>query len=233
MDFSNEVTLITTTRDRPYFLLNCAKSIANQVTPPAEWLVYIDDDFYNYKNVVEQIESIVPYVNVFSKDKKIGRVSSLQYAHSKVKTKYVGWVDDDDWLDRECLAMCANYPYSDFIYTDFFEVRFNSVKIGERNKITFSHKKMLTDNIVFHFRLFTQALFESCGGLDLSYSTTMDYELTLRLLANITPQKINVPLYYYRIHKRRISARYHEQQKINFVRAVNKNRRIYDKYLSE
>lgn len=226
-----EITLITTTRDRAQLLLNCARSIYAQSCPPHEWLVYIDDSYNSYREVIKEIVKLVPYVNVISQDRKIGRVAALEYAHAQVKTQYVGWVDDDDWLHRDCLKICNTYPESSFIYTDFWEVRANSMMIGERNKIPFSHRALLEDNIVFHFRLFTQSLFDTWGGLDLSFDTTMDYELTLRLLAQTVPTKVDIPLYYYRIHKRRISARSKERQQVNFMRALSKNSKLYDKYL--
>ncbi|RMD72989.1 MAG: glycosyltransferase [Cyanobacteria bacterium J149] len=219
-----KITLITTTCDRPHHLWECALSVANQLTSPHQWIIYVDDELEKYQLILPKIKLIVPQAEIITNG-KIGRVNALAYAHQFVKGDWVGWLDDDDWLDHRCLTMFQKYrDYASFIYTDFYEVRNGRAKIGERNTEPYSYKRLLENNIVFHFRLFETALYESVGGVDLTFDTTMDYELSLRLLKKATPLKINQPLYYYRIHRDRISAKLQHRQKENFKRAVEKNK---------
>lgn len=216
-----KITLITTTRNRPHYLWECALSVASQINPPYQWLIYVDDDMVNYQEILTKIERIVPQAEVITNG-KIGRVNALAYAHQFVRGDYVGWLDDDDWLDHRCLSICADQS-ADFIYTDFYEVRNGKAIIGQRNTEPYSYKRLFENNIVFHFRLFKQALYEAVGGVDLEFDTTMDYELSLRLLKEVTPLKVNLPLYYYRIHRHRISAILQHRQRKNFIKAVIKN----------
>lgn len=219
------ITLITTTRNRPDYLLNCAQSIYNQSTQPDEWIIYLDDSYSNYKSVLNQIASQASTRIIIVNRGQIGRVSALHYSHQLVNPlSWVGWVDDDDWLHPDCLTHCLPYlPHHDFIYTDFYEVRGTNYTIGSLNQTPYSYETLLTKNIVFHFRLFKQQLYLDCGGLDLSFDTTMDYELSLRMLKLTSPFKLNLPLYYYRIHRNRISALLSSRQRQNFLRAVKLN----------
>ncbi|MBL1208263.1 glycosyltransferase family 2 protein [Geminocystis sp. GBBB08] len=211
------ITLLTTTYNRPQFLWHCAVGIIKQLLPPKEWIIYVDDDFNIYAEVLDKILRIIPYAKVLG-GTHIGRVAALYNAHHHVETDYCGWVDDDDWLHPNCLAECSKFD-ADIIYTDFYEVHPSKITIGIRNTEPFTMKRMLENNILFHFRLFKTALYHKVGGIDLSYDTSMDYELSLKMLQYCTPHKVNIPLYYYLIHGNRISALYSDRQIINKNRA--------------
>lgn len=215
------VSLITTTHNRPEFLLICAESVGKQSYPCYEWIIYIDDDYFKYVEVINKIKVLVPQVKVIGGE-KVGRVKALSLAHEIVKGDYIALLDDDDWLATDCLEHCRLWD-SDIVYTDFYCVREKSVLIGTRNTENYSWSKMLQYNIMFHFRLYKTSLYYLAGGFDLSFDTTMDYEITLRMLLHkpsIT--KINLPLYYYKIHEDSISGRQRERQVENKKRAVSK-----------
>lgn len=218
-----KISLITTTFDRPEYLLYCAKSVAKQSLPCYEWIIFIDDnDFNKYKDVLKTIKVLVPQT-VIKGGFHIGRVNALNLAHKEAKGDYCALLDDDDWLHPQCLNECSKFD-TDIIYTDFYCVDINnSIVIGARNQVPFNMNKMLKTNIMFHFRLYKTSLFHSVGGFDTSFKTTMDYEITLRMLSlKPTITKINLPLYYYRVHQNSITGKYPKLQRINGFRAIKK-----------
>lgn len=209
------ITLITTTYNRPHLLLQCALSVACSTVPPT-WLIYVDDQFSRYQSTLAIISKLVANVQIIGGN-RVGRTTALKIAHSKVKTKWVGWLDDDDWLDHRCIEYClgANRP---FVYTDFYEVSGNKCRVSSRNQHEYSYQLLLKNNILFHFRLFHNQLYHRCGGIDDSLDTTMDYDLAIRLAQLATPYKINKPLYYYRLHGNRITVKQRERQLENAIK---------------
>ena len=218
-----KISLITTTKDRPDLLLECALSISSQTVLPHEWVVFIDDDFSKYKKTIDKIRTFLPKeLLVMDCKPNTGRVGALIEAHKLATGTHFGLLDDDDWLDCRCIELCSA-GVSDVIYTDFWEVRGKNARISPLNRRPYSYKAMFKSNIVFHFKLYSRWVYEKVGGYDNSFDTSMDYELSLRMLRHCTPEKINQPLYYYRIHDERISCKRKNRQRENARRAVEKH----------
>lgn len=227
------ISLVTTTKNRTDFLLNCAESIVNQIHKPYQWIIYIDDSWEHYEDTINKIKELLPNIilTVIGGD-SIGRVKALNKAHEYVEGEYIALLDDDDWLEPNCLLECINrnkYSY-DLIYTDYYIVNINNTRyVGRLNQTPYSWKEMLKTNIMFHFRLYKASLYKEVKGFDESYETTMDYELTLRMLKlKPTILKINIPLYNYRIHNNSISGTKRGLQIQNAQRA----RSIYTKTIN-
>lgn len=217
-----KISLITTTKNRPSQLLECALSVANQSYQCHEWIIYIDQPLKEYRKILDLITTMIPQAKILGGLEHIGRVTALSEAHKQVTGDYCGLLDDDDKLDKDCLKHCSLWD-SDIIYTDFYYVQDGIKAVSTRNSVEYSWEKMLKDNIMFHFRLYKTTLYHTVGGFDLTFDTTMDYDLTLRMLAlkpSIT--KINLPLYYYTVHPESISSKNKERQAENKKRAVLK-----------
>lgn len=217
------ITIITTAT-RPQMLLECALSVAVQSVQPY-WLIYVDDNMTPFHTVLDKIRCIVPHCTVVGGKKK-GRVIALHEVHQMVETEYCGWLDDDDWLDHRCIAMCqsviAEYR-SPFIYTDYYDVIGSVARVGKRNREPFNYARMLQQNIVHHFRVYSMDLYRSCGGVNLDYDIAIDYEMCLRMLAVVQPHKVDMPLYYYRRHGDRMGVKQSKAQIDNFWRASRDN----------
>mgnify|MGYP001120847847 CR=1 FL=1 len=215
------IALITTTKDRPRYLMECAKSVKAQLKQPTEWIIVIDGDDHAYQSVIDFVKKLVPQT-VFYHAGDVGRNKALRIAHSLVTSDYVGWLDDDDWLHPYCLSQCdKDKP---FIYTDFYCVHTDKPPVvGIRNTKPYTYDALLKDNIVFHYHQYSMDLYHSVGGIDPTFDTTMDYELCLRLLKDVQPHKVDIPLYYYRIHPYSITGRQRDRQITNKQRAIQKH----------
>jgi glycosyltransferase involved in cell wall biosynthesis len=217
------ITIITTTRNRPQMLLECALSVAVQSIQP-KWIIYVDDEMSYYESVLRKVQEIVPQCQIIGGN-RVSRVQALDIAHRHCTTEYVGWLDDDDWLDNRCIAMCQsviNTHQPRFVYTDYYDVIGKAV-LGNRNREPFSYARFLQQNIVHHFRVYEMELYRECGGVNLNLDSAIDYELFLRMLYNVIPYKIDMPLYYYRRHGNRMSVTMSRQQTANARRAISDN----------
>jgi len=154
----NKIALITTTKNRPDLLIECAFSVATQSVLPSQWIIVIDDDINNYLDSIKIINKICPFVEFYEFNK--GRNKALQFGHDKVLVSHVGWLDDDDLLCRDAIKIMSNYLDNDLIYSDFWLVYENKcMKLSPRNRVKYSYEKILTFNCVFHFTIYSINLF--------------------------------------------------------------------------
>lgn len=213
------ITYITTTRNRPIYLLSCAYSVLAQTIRP-EWVIVIDDDYYKYKKVIEIIKKYIPNVFVYCEG-LIGRNKALIKAHELITTTHVAWLDDDDLLSSQATVnLISNLQY-ELVYTDFYVIgNGNKIVVSGRNKVPYSYKNMLKFNCVFHLTMYSMKLYKKCGGINPTYNSSIDYEFRLRQLDYTDPIKINKSLYYYREHKNRITNNLRLKQQENFKRAT-------------
>ena len=213
------ITLITTTRDRPDLFIDCILSVAKQTYKNFEWLIYIDDDIAKYDRCLWLIQKLIPQAQVFG-GVKIGRAKALHVSHLRANGDYIGWLDDDDWLHPDCLQYCSGGK-SEIIYTDFFTVKNGIANISGLNKIPFNKSNFLKNNCLFHFLIFSKQIYLDSGNyINCNFDTTMDVELRYRMLSirPISPEKIDKSLYFYRLHKNRISINLNRLQRANFIK---------------
>lgn len=204
-----KISLITTTRDRSDFLIESALSVAIQTYQPLEWIIYLDDDLREYKFAIDFIQKIIPNVH-FIGGQKIGRSQALIECHKIAQGDYIGLLDDDDLLDKDCLQMCLEeYP---FLFTQHLDIRGNMLIYPLRNISQWKPEMFLQGVSPFHFRLYSKALYESVGGIDPTFDTAMDFDLMAKMALKIMPKQIFYPLYYYRQHYNRISQRQWQSQ---------------------
>lgn len=158
----------------------------------------------------------------------LGRVLSLQAAHAKVTGDYVGWVDSDDLIAPQALTETAKvldaHPAVGLVYTDYFVIDENNSVQGQgtRCRIPYSKERLLVDFMTFHFRLMRRNVFETAGGIDVSFQVANDYDLCLRLSEVTQVAHIAKPLYYYRYHKWSVSHQQRVEQILASKEAISR-----------
>lgn len=212
------ITLITATKNRPSLLKRCRDSIFAQTILPDEWIIIISGDPAPYEDCLDSIvdssfaSNCKPNVRIiFAPGVGTSTFSnSLKLAHQYVTSDYVGWIDDDDELDPSCIEVLKLEAQGELTYTDYDVVdgKTGTRSRGILNRCSYSYESMLNANILHHFRLYSLDLYDRVGGIDTSFNFAPGYELTLRMLKQIYPErpkKIDKPLYYYHVHDRQMS----------------------------
>lgn len=210
----SEISLITTTRNRPHLILGAALNVAKQTREPDEWLLYIDDNISEYDGTFDRIRKLCPYVNIQGGE-PVGRVKALAEAHRLATFNTYGWYDDDDWMDPNCIEECEKVQRP-FVYTQYWSVTSEGRLSRPRcNDLVFHYDKEVQrfKGIPFHFRLYDRELFDDIGGFDLSFEAAIDSDLFGRMAFYHKPYKVEKPLYYYRLHSARMSYHLREEQK--------------------
>jgi glycosyltransferase involved in cell wall biosynthesis len=213
------ISLITTS-SRSDFLMETARSVQHQTFPDFEWILLIDGKENSNDSILNWITENIPQSRITIIDEQKGRNKSLITAHELAKFPYIGWLDDDDFLDPFCLGNCIElmvYGHQ-LVYTNHCKIN-EFGNIIQSYKLGYSYHNLREFFCAFHFRLYSRELYDLVGGINPTFDYAMDYELTLRMVKSAKFYHLDKFLYSYRIHPNRISELHKEEQKACHLRA--------------
>ena len=159
---------------------------------------------------------------------KQGVAAALNSGFSKARGKYLTWTSDDNFYSPVAIEVLARALESrrkvDFVYADFY-------KIDEKAKIICPTKVLHSDelnvsNSIGPCFLYRKSIYEQVGDYNPGLILIEDYDYWLRVRERFRMERINQTLYYYRIHKESLSAKYAREEVLR--RAEN----LKEKYLS-
>jgi glycosyltransferase involved in cell wall biosynthesis len=214
------ISLACTTYNRSHFLPIMINSLLNQTYK--NWELHLVDDGSSdytakYLDFLENLDQRFKIYQISHRGRGAALAIALNYAITSCP-KYLGWLDDDDWLDPQCLELCYKFlidnKFYDMVYTHYYDVDSygDFIGLGSRCNIPYSKDRLLLDFMTFHFRLFTLTSYLGVGGINHFYDNCQDYDFCLRFSENYKIGCLPEPLYYYRNHLDSISG-----QKINQV----------------
>ena len=103
--------------------------------------------------------------------------------------EFVAFLDHDDVLSEHALYWIAAeleaHPQTDIFYSDSDLVGDNNLRHGPYFKPDFSLELMLGHNMVNHLGVYRRSLVEAIGGMRVGLEGSQDYDLFLRVLANL------------------------------------------------
>lgn len=222
---TNLISLITTVYNRERYLPKAIESVLAQSYPDFELIIWDDgstdhslDIAYHYANQDKRIRVISSTHH--------GRGSAVANACTLCKGNYIGLVDSDDLLAEtaleETVLFLNHNPEVGLVYTDYIVIdEEDTVKqYGTNCQVAYSKERLLTEYMVFHFRLLRSSIYTQIGGFDPSFTYCQDYDLCLKVSEVTEIAQIHRPLYYYRQHKRSISHENRIEQLIFGKRAI-------------
>ena len=213
------ISLITTSA-RSDFLMEAAMSVKNQIFSAFEWILLIDGKENANDSILNWITENIPQSRITIIDEQKGRNKSLITAHELAKFPYIGWLDDDDFLDPLCLGNCIELMVHghQLVYTNHCKIN-EFGNIIQSYKLGYSYYNLREFFCAFHFRLYSRRLYDLVGGINPTFDYAMDYELTLRMAKSAKFYHLDKFLYSYRIHPNRISELHKKEQKACHLRA--------------
>jgi glycosyltransferase involved in cell wall biosynthesis len=210
------VSLVTTIFDRELYLPQMIESVLTQNYRDFELILWDDGSTDRSLKIAQHYAAQDPRVQVISASHQ-GRGKAIAQACTKVQGQYIGLVDSDDLLASQALEKTVNYldtnPNIGLVYTDYTIIdEFSEVKSPGQHQTPYSRERLLTEFMIFHFRLFRNSIYQEVGGFDSDFDCSQDYDLCLKIseVSNIT--KIHDPLYYYRHHRKSLSGQYRMEQ---------------------
>jgi glycosyltransferase involved in cell wall biosynthesis len=171
---------------------------------------------------------------------KDGRITAIQNRENRgagyalcrslkiLDCDYLGWVDSDDLLHPEALqktvAHLINRPQCDLVYTHYNSMNSDGHDkgLGVRCSIPYSPQGLLTNFMVFHFRLMRSAAYWSIGGIDPTLPAAIDYDFILRFSEQFAIECLPESLYFYRQHNQSLSVGSRQDQTNQSVFAIER-----------
>lgn len=222
---TTKVSLITTVFNCQKYLEESINSVIDQNFKDWELIIFDDGSTDNSKQIIEEYvkynKRIIPIFH-----HHVGRPKALNIAIKKSKGEYIGLLDSDDVLIKDALYLTSNFldknPKTGMVYTQYYDFSENGeiIDIGKRCTIRYSKFRLLTDFMVFHFRLVRRNLMNLVGNFDENFLLAQDYDLCLKLSEITNIDQIKTPLYCYRKTPNSLSSKKIEQQKYAAI-AIN------------
>ncbi len=192
------------------FLNEAIDSVIEQLYP--HWELCIADD-----NSPDEIirETIRCYAEADPRIKYVfreanGHISlASNSALELAKGEYIALLDHDDRLHKLALYYVAceimNDPEADLIYTDEDKLNELDRRCDPYFKCDYNYDLLLNHNMICHLGVYRASLLSEIGGFRAGFEGAQDYDLALRVVEKISPEKIrHIPrvLYHWRLHKK-------------------------------
>lgn len=238
MNISPKVSIVIPAYNREKYIGMAIKSVLDQTYRDLELIVVDDGSRDGTLAIAEQFAREDDRVQVLSDKTNRGAAYALKKGFEAARGEYVGQVDSDDILEPQGVELTAAVLDDDIgcglVYTNYVEISKNGhvLRVGRRCTIPYSIEQILTNFMIFHFRLMRKNTYKLSGGFDEDFAGIEDYELCLRLSEITQVKKIETILYQYRIHSEAIQATLGQVKRINLCeKAIKKalKRRNIDK----
>jgi glycosyltransferase involved in cell wall biosynthesis len=155
---------------------------------------------------------VLPNLDAEVPSAQFGAVLPLCSSTRSKANRYFGWVDSDDMLAPDALAVTVAILDAKaeigMVYTDhrLIDPSGRDLGIGPRCHIPYSKERLLIDFMTFHFRLIRWELYNTVGGIDLNIPHIQDYDLCLKISEVTNIYHHQAALYNYRVHPTMISS---------------------------
>jgi glycosyltransferase involved in cell wall biosynthesis len=205
------ISLVITTYNRANFLPKAIDSVLGQTYADFELIIWDDGSEDGSLEIARRYAAKDSRL-VLVEAPHLGRGKALRFALERARGEYLGWVDSDDFLERnalsETVAVLDANPDLGMVYTDYSVIDcLGRIRgLGSRCSIPYSKERLLVDFMTFHFRLIRRSVYDAIGGVNAEYGTIEDYELCLRLSEVTKIARLPQSLYFYRVHDESISA---------------------------
>lgn len=185
------------------YLNACIRSVVYQSYP--HWQLCLADDCSTnseIRTILEDWANSDQRIRVVFLDTNQGISGATNAAASLASGDYIGFLDNDDELDLDCLAQLAiacNAGQADMLYTDEDLIGADGRRFSLFAKPDYNRELLYSHNYIVHFVLTKRSIFERVGGCHAEMAGAQDYDLVLRL-AEQAETIVHVPqiLYHWR-----------------------------------
>ncbi len=222
---SELVSVITTVYNRDRYLPKAIESVLTQTYPNFELIIWDDGSSDRSLEIARYYAQQDNRIRVIASTHQ-GRGHAIANACLVSKGVYLGLLDSDDLLSETALEETILYlhqnPATGLVYTDYLVIDENDKvkQYGPTCRVPYSPEKLLTEFMVFHFRLFRRSLYDFVGGFDPTFTYCQDYDLCLKISESSEIAQLQRPLYHYRQHQQSISFEKRVEQLLFGKRAV-------------
>lgn len=162
----------------------CIRSVLYQAYP--HWQLCICDDRSTEAHVQEILmrwAGLDDRIQVVWHLSNRGIAEATNTAASLAKGDYLGFLDNDDELSRDCLYHVVKAiadTGADFLYTDEDLVNSAGDRLSVFYKPGYNRELLLGHNYITHFMVMKSQLFALCGGFDAAMDGAQDFDMALK-----------------------------------------------------
>jgi len=99
----NKVSVVITSKDRPFYLSQAAKSVLDQTRPVYEIIIVDDGSRKEFLGQIDNIKKLSPIINIFFLPDNRGPSSARNFAMDKATGEFIIFLDDDDLIHPEMI----------------------------------------------------------------------------------------------------------------------------------
>lgn len=169
----------------PRHLRNCIRSVFFQSYP--YWELILVDDCSADEQVRETIAEwsrLDSRITALHNRENFGISKTTQKAVEAAQGEFLGFLDNDDELDPDCLyqvAMKINETNGSIFYTDEDLIGDYGSRQAAFYKPDFNKALLFSHNYITHFVVVSKDLYQRVGGLSADNDGAQDYDLMLKL----------------------------------------------------
>jgi len=214
------------------YLEEAIKSVIEQTY--ANWeLILVDDaskpDLVQLlQNFAEQDNRIKLKLN----REHLGIAGGLNTGIDSCEGKFVGFLDHDDKLHKDALALVAivlaKHPHLKLIYSDEEKIDATSKRFDPYFKPDWNPDLLLAQNYINHFSVYSKQYLDDMGGYRLGFDGAQDWDLLLRSERILSPTEVfHIPLVLYSWRATKGSTAFAETEKNYIIEAQSQSLQAY------
>ena len=186
------------------YLKEMVSSVVNQTYDNFELCLSDGSDVLdeNRKKIIDIISENekIKYIKL---EKNSGISSNTNAAIELASGDFIGFMDHDDLLSRDCLfeiVKCINEKHPDFIYSDEDKIDENGQRFEPYFKPDYSPETLECNNYITHFSVVSKKLLDTIGLLEPRFDGAQDFDFVLRVSeATEKIEHISKILYHWRV----------------------------------
>lgn len=197
----------------------CLASLASQSDAAGVEIILIDDcsSDLRIRPLLKTFAHALPSVRLVLHDHNIGISAAQNSAVEIAKGEYIAFVDCDDLLEPDALALVAEAikPDVDYLFTDRIDVneRGEAVRVAQYGGYPWLEPSgdirsdLLDGMVASHLKVIRREMYIGVGGCDPQISGIQDWELSLKI-ADADGRFLHLPktLYRHRLHSHSVTA---------------------------
>ena len=218
-----KVTILTPSYNQAQFIEQNILSVYDQHDVDVEHIVI---DGGSTDGTVEILKKY-PHLKWLS-EKDAGQADALQKGLSMATGDIIGWINSDDYLEKDVLGIVSGIFESSLIDWVIGNLTFTFEKgkvLPDRSRII-TRRSLLSnpDFLRQQGAFFRRDALVRCGGFDKKYHLCMDLDLWFRMLRLSEPLMFDQNLAYFRIHEaQKTSGKQNEAQLKEMLDIFSKN----------
>ena len=194
--------IIPTYNSNPKFLEDAICSVMNQTYSNWELILVDDASKSDLVQLLQNIQKRDIKIKLKLNLHHLGIAGGLNSGIDLCEGKYIGFLDHDDKLDKDALALVAialkKHPHLKLIYTDEDKIDASSKRFDPYFKPDWNPDLLLSQNYINHFLVYSKEYLDEMGGFRLGFDGAQDWDLLLRSEKFLQPADVfHIPMVLY------------------------------------